>query len=210
MGQCNQRNPRRITRFCRGAACGRWPPRARLSVSRERRWTALRRPAVGSRAVGKRKTLAEIDPGSACTDHEHSPLRIKKDIDGSTGMNRFCTAGAILRPAPKSKPALGAAQNSVTRGSNRFASNLRVAMMEDFSDLRLIRSVVDGALLWILAVLVFTLIVWPALRRTCANCGEELPAWRLPTNRKQALFGGWTCPNCHRELDSRGRPIAST
>jgi hypothetical protein len=43
----------RLTRTFRGAACGRWPPRARLAVSREGRWTALRRP-VG-RLSGRRK-----------------------------------------------------------------------------------------------------------------------------------------------------------
>jgi hypothetical protein len=75
-------------------------------------------------------------------------------------------------------------------------------------DLQLIKVVVDTALIGILAFLLLTFIVWPALRPTCANCGEELPAFRLPANRKQALFGGWTCPNCHRELDRRGRTIA--
>jgi hypothetical protein len=51
---------RHLTRSWRGAAVGRWPPRAGETVSREGRWTALRRPSVGSRAVGKRKTLCAM------------------------------------------------------------------------------------------------------------------------------------------------------
>jgi hypothetical protein len=45
---------RHLTRFCRVAACGRWPPRARRSASSERRWTALRRPC--GRLSGRRQT----------------------------------------------------------------------------------------------------------------------------------------------------------
>jgi hypothetical protein len=43
-----------ITRFCRGAAFGRWPPQARLWASSEGRWTALRRPC--GRLSGRRQT----------------------------------------------------------------------------------------------------------------------------------------------------------
>jgi len=42
-----------LTRSCRVAAFGRWPPRAMKSVSREGRWTALRRP--DGRLPGRRQ-----------------------------------------------------------------------------------------------------------------------------------------------------------
>jgi hypothetical protein len=46
---------RHITPFLRGAAFGRWPPRAVKGEVGERRWTPLRRP-VG-RLSGRRKTM---------------------------------------------------------------------------------------------------------------------------------------------------------
>jgi len=69
----------------------------------------------------------------------------------------------------------------------------------------LVKYLVDGALIGLVAVLVLVFVVWPILRVRCENCGEELRMWRIPPNRQQAFFGGWTCPNCGRELDRRGR-----
>jgi hypothetical protein len=48
---------RQITRFFRGAAFGRWPPRAMKSVSMKGGGQPSAALTVGSRAVGKRKTL---------------------------------------------------------------------------------------------------------------------------------------------------------
>jgi hypothetical protein len=48
-----------LTRFCRGAACGRWPPQAVKSVSMKGGGRSFAALTVGSRGVGKRKTLAE-------------------------------------------------------------------------------------------------------------------------------------------------------
>ena len=40
----------------------------------------------------------------------------------------------------------------------------------------------------------------------CGKCAEPMPLNRLPKNRKQMLWGGWTCPKCGTELDRSGRP----
>jgi hypothetical protein len=43
--------------------------------------------------------------------------------------------------------------------------------------------------------------------RKCPRCGEELPQIRKPANRRQLLWGGWTCPKCGCEADARGREV---
>jgi len=42
-------------------------------------------------------------------------------------------------------------------------------------------------------------------RKTCPRCAAELPQYRKPASLKQALWGGWTCPNCGCETDRQGR-----
>ena len=42
----------------------------------------------------------------------------------------------------------------------------------------------------------------------CAVCGQALPLVRRPSNRRQFLWGGWTCPNCGTEVDRRGGELA--
>jgi hypothetical protein len=44
-------------------------------------------------------------------------------------------------------------------------------------------------------------------RKICPRCAAELPQYRRPTSLKQALWGGWTCPNCGCESDRRGQPL---
>ncbi len=44
-------------------------------------------------------------------------------------------------------------------------------------------------------------------QHSCEVCGQPLPVVRRPTSLRQALYGGWTCPNCGAELDRRDRPI---
>ncbi len=46
-----------------------------------------------------------------------------------------------------------------------------------------------------------------AVNRKCPECGEPLPKFRKPANRRQALWGRWTCPNCGCEVDRRGRKV---
>ncbi|MEZ4319392.1 MAG: hypothetical protein R3F61_17895 [Myxococcota bacterium] len=41
----------------------------------------------------------------------------------------------------------------------------------------------------------------------CGVCGAALPMVRMPANRRQLLWGGWTCPSCLRELDRTGQPV---
>jgi hypothetical protein len=57
-----------------------------------------------------------------------------------------------------------------------------------------------------LAVLVLGLV---SPRRTCPDCGEQFPRYRKPANRRQTLWGGWTCARCGCEVDRRGRKIES-
>ena len=45
-------------------------------------------------------------------------------------------------------------------------------------------------------------------RAVCTRCGTPMPMVRKPANRRQALWGGGTCPECGFELDKWGRPIA--
>jgi hypothetical protein len=44
-------------------------------------------------------------------------------------------------------------------------------------------------------------------RLKCEECGTPAPAVRKPKNRRQTLWGGWTCKNCGTELDRRGRKV---
>lgn len=41
----------------------------------------------------------------------------------------------------------------------------------------------------------------------CDVCGTPMPVVRKPANLRQALWGGWTCPNCHSEFDRWGRNL---
>jgi hypothetical protein len=43
----------------------------------------------------------------------------------------------------------------------------------------------------------------------CPGCKTPQNYFRWPTSLKQALWGGYTCPNCHRELDKWGREISA-
>jgi predicted RNA-binding Zn-ribbon protein involved in translation (DUF1610 family) len=46
------------------------------------------------------------------------------------------------------------------------------------------------------------------LRRVhCPACGESAPVIRKPKNRRQALWGGWTCEACGLECDKWGRTV---
>jgi uncharacterized protein (DUF983 family) len=47
-------------------------------------------------------------------------------------------------------------------------------------------------------------VVWLGLRsgnKPCPKCGENLPAFRLPRNFRQFMWGGWTCTKCGHEFD---------
>lgn len=55
-----------------------------------------------------------------------------------------------------------------------------------------------------LAALVFA-IFKPRLK--CPNCGETMPKFHRPANRRQTLGGGCTCLKCGCAMDRRGRKI---
>lgn len=53
-------------------------------------------------------------------------------------------------------------------------------------------------------------LIWTAVRppRRCGECGAGLPRFRKrPANRRQWLWGGWTCPRCASEVDRLGRVV---
>ena len=58
------------------------------------------------------------------------------------------------------------------------------------------------SILGLAVVIFFSLLIKPHF---CGNCGTKLPRLRKPQNRDQAMFGGWTCPNCGASLDSSGK-----
>jgi predicted RNA-binding Zn-ribbon protein involved in translation (DUF1610 family) len=79
-----------------------------------------------------------------------------------------------------------------------------------------------GSTLFLLALLVlFGLVVRDTIRRRgrwgvnlkgltgmeCPECGEELPVVRTPKNRRQVLWGGYTCEECGCEIDKWGRKV---
>ena len=43
--------------------------------------------------------------------------------------------------------------------------------------------------------------------KNCPECGTPAPKVRTPANRRQMLWGGWTCPECGTELDRKGRRV---
>jgi hypothetical protein len=53
------------------------------------------------------------------------------------------------------------------------------------------------------------ILVWALLqkRKACPECGTPMPKVRRPANRRQMLWGGWTCPECGCEIDRRGRRV---
>lgn len=64
----------------------------------------------------------------------------------------------------------------------------------------------------------FALVVRDTIRRRgrwginlrpvhCPKCGELAPAVRMPKNRSQALWGGYTCEACGTENDKWGQPV---
>lgn len=72
-----------------------------------------------------------------------------------------------------------------------------------------------AAVAFVLAIAVATLIVgavWPRKgkwginlsRVTCPKCAEPMPMVRKPKNKRQTLWGGWTCRKCGSELDKYG------
>lgn len=43
----------------------------------------------------------------------------------------------------------------------------------------------------------------------CPQCGERMPAIRVPESMFQLLWGGWSCPACGCKMDKWGKAIES-
>ncbi len=73
----------------------------------------------------------------------------------------------------------------------------------------MIRGAIIGAVAGLAVGVIFLVANWLKLfpARKCPRCGEELPQTRKPVNRRQLLWGGWTCPKCGCEVDARGREV---
>lgn len=41
----------------------------------------------------------------------------------------------------------------------------------------------------------------------CRHCRARMPAFRVPANFRQGMWGGWTCRECGLEVDKWGEPI---
>ena len=72
-------------------------------------------------------------------------------------------------------------------------------------------SIVTGLLLAVVIVGVFARNKWGinVVPVVCPGCKTPQPFLRKPTSLKQALWGGYTCPACHRELDKYGREVSA-
>ena len=57
------------------------------------------------------------------------------------------------------------------------------------------------------AAVVIVLIAFLMPRKHCPNCQYQLPRFRSPQSGKQAMQGGFTCPNCGTEVDRKGNII---
>jgi hypothetical protein len=71
----------------------------------------------------------------------------------------------------------------------------------------LIAGVIGGAVAGLAGGLVVLLVGLLKMSPKCPNCGEPMPRFRKPANRRQFLWGGWTCTKCGCEMDRRGRRI---
>ena len=71
----------------------------------------------------------------------------------------------------------------------------------------LVIGLIIGAFAGLAGGLVVLLIGLFQSAKKCPECGESVPKFRKPANRRQALWGGWTCSQCGCEMDRRGRKI---
>lgn len=67
--------------------------------------------------------------------------------------------------------------------------------------------IVIGIVAGVVGGLVVLVVALLQKRPDCPECGKPMPAVRKPANRRQMLWGGWTCPDCGTELDRRGRRV---
>jgi hypothetical protein len=78
----------------------------------------------------------------------------------------------------------------------------------------LLNCAVAATIAWVAARLI--LRRWPRKGKwginpdpvVCPKCQTPAPKFRKPANRRQMLWGGWTCVQCKTECDKYGKPIA--
>jgi hypothetical protein len=78
-----------------------------------------------------------------------------------------------------------------------------VAALADLAGLPASGGAIGGAIGGVIAAM----MIAGRGRKTCPRCAAELPQYRRPTSLKQALWGGWTCPNCGCKSDRQGQPL---
>lgn len=66
---------------------------------------------------------------------------------------------------------------------------------------QIIINIIFAVLIALVAVLTWVL---SRSRKYCPQCGKLLPVFRKPGNIRQALLGGWTCPDCGCKIDRNG------
>jgi hypothetical protein len=64
------------------------------------------------------------------------------------------------------------------------------------------------------------LVIWGTANRTkwginlrptqCPRCQTPAPMLRKPASLNEALWGGWTCPNCGCHVDKWGRDASTS
>jgi hypothetical protein len=92
---------------------------------------------------------------------------------------------------------IGLTSRAATAAGNSWRSNMDPWL----------KGAILGGIAGGLAGLVVALL---APRRKCPDCGMQMPHFRKPASRKQALWGGWTCPQCGCEIDRRGKKVERT
>jgi transposase len=70
-------------------------------------------------------------------------------------------------------------------------------------------AVIVGVICGVAAGVIVLIIAMFLPRKKCPGCGMVLPRFRKPANTRQALWGGWTCPTCHLEMDRKGNRVES-
>jgi len=71
----------------------------------------------------------------------------------------------------------------------------------------IIGGAIIGAVVGGMVGLVLVVVALLKKPKPCAHCGAPAPKIRKPANRRQMLWGGWTCPECGCEMDRRGRTV---
>ncbi len=68
----------------------------------------------------------------------------------------------------------------------------------------LIKAGIAGGIAGGIAVIIYGLSKKPVF---CPKCKTKLPRIRIPKNKRQAAWGGWSCPKCGTEVDRNGKEV---